>query len=290
MYKIAILGCENSHADAFVNHILNSGKINDVEIVGVYSDEEDACKRLSDNFGVYVAKSYDEFVGKIDGLIVTARHGANHYKYAKPYISSGIPMFIDKPITVCENEAIEFMKELKANNVPVTGGSCCVYDSYVQHIKSVVNGGRYGKVYGGFLRAPLSEQEQYGGFFFYSQHLAQVMCEVFGYYPDSVQMYDKGEVKTLVARYADYDVTGEFVSGNYIYYIGASCEKEYVGDTYALDQSCYVVEFDKFHKLLHGNKMTHTYREIIAPVFILNAMKRSLDSGKEEKITKIDEI
>ena len=41
---------------------------------------------------------------------------------------------------------------------------------------------------------------------------------------------------------------------------------------------------------IHGNKMTHTYREIIAPVFILNAMKRSLDSGKEEKVTKIDEI
>ena len=290
MYKIAILGCENSHANSFIDYIYNSGEIDDVEVVGIYSDEEEPCKKLHDEYGVYVAKSYDEFVGKIDGLVVTARHGANHYKYAKPYIESGIPMFIDKPITVCEDEAVQFMKELKANNVKVTGGSCCVYDSYVQHIKSVVSDGKYGKVYGGFLRSPLSKQEQYGGFFFYSQHLAQVMCETFGYYPDSVRMFENGEVKSFVARYADYDVTGEFVTGNYLYYIGASCEKDYVGDTYAIDHSCFVVEFKEFYKLLHGGEMHQTYREIIAPVMIINAMKRSLDSGNEEKVTKIEEI
>ena len=212
MYKIAILECENSHANSFIDYILNSGKIDDVEIAGVYSDEEEACKKLNEQFGVYVAKNYDEFVGKIDGLIVTARHGNNHYKYAKPYIESGIPMFIDKPITICEKEAVEFMKELKANNVPVTGGSCCVYDSYVQHVKAVANGGRYGNVLGGYVRAPLNANSNYGGFYFYAQHLVQVMCEVFGNYPDSVQMFDKGVVKTLVVRYKDYDITGEFVA------------------------------------------------------------------------------
>ncbi|MBQ7900902.1 MAG: Gfo/Idh/MocA family oxidoreductase, partial [Clostridia bacterium] len=288
--KIAILGCENSHADSFIDYILNSGKIDDVEIAGVYSDEEAACKRLNEQFGVYVAKSYDKFVGKIDGLIVTARHGANHYKYAKPYISSGIPMFIDKPITICEKEAVEFMKQLKANNVRVTGGSCCVYDSYVQHIKAVVNGGRYGKVLGGYVRAPLDANSNYGGFYFYAQHLVQVMCEVFGNYPDSVQMFDKGDAKTLVVRYKDYDITGEFVTDNYLYYIGASCEKDFAGDTYTIDSSCFVVEFEEFYKLLHGGEMHQTYKEIIAPVFIMNAMKRSLDNGKEETVTKIEEI
>ena len=114
MYKIAILGCENSHADSFLNFIIKEKKFPDVEVVGVYTDEEEANKRMSENFGVYCAKSFDEFVGKIDGVIITARDGKNHYKYAKPYISSGIPMFIDKPITSDEKEAVAFMKELKA--------------------------------------------------------------------------------------------------------------------------------------------------------------------------------
>ena len=290
MYKIAILGCENSHADAFVDYALNSGKISDVEIVGVYSDEEAANERLREKFGVYTAKSYDEFVGKIDGLMITARHGDNHYKYAKPYIESGIPMFIDKPICIDEKEAVTFMKELKENNVRITGGSCCVYDSLVQHLKSAIECGRYGKVFGGFLRAPLGSNEKYGGFFFYSQHLVQVMCEIFGYYPESVKMYEKGDVLTYVARYKDYDIVGEFVEGNYTYYASVSLEKDVLGDTYPIDASCFAIEFEHFYKLLKGEEQRQSYEEFIAPIAILNAMKRSLDSGNEEKINKIEEI
>ncbi len=290
MYKIAILGCENSHADAFVDYALNSGKISDVEIVGVYSDEEAANERLREKFGVYTAKSYDEFVGKIDGLMITARHGDNHYKYAKPYIESGIPMFIDKPVTISEEDAVEFMKELKANNVRVTGGSCCVYDSLVQHLKSAIECGRYGKAYGGFLRAPLGANEKYGGFFFYSQHLVQVMCEIFGYYPESVKMYEKNEVLTYVARYKDYDIVGEFIDGNFTYYVSASLEKDIIGDTFLVDASCFAVEFEEFYKLLKGEAQRQSYEEFIAPIFILNAMQRSIESGKEEKINKIEEI
>ena len=290
MYKIAILGCENSHADAFVDYALNSGKINDVEIVGVYSDEEAANERLREKFGVYTAKSYDEFVGKIDGLMITARHGDNHYKYAKPYIESGIPMFIDKPITISETDAVEFMKELKANKVPVTGGSCWVYDSLVQHLNSAIECGRYGKAYGGFLRAPLGANEKYGGFFFYSQHLVQVMCEIFGYYPESVKMYEKNEVLTYVARYKDYDIVGEFVEGNFTYYVSASLEKDVIGDTFLVDASCFSVEFEEFYKLLNGGKQRQSYEEFIAPIFILNAMHRSLESGNEETVNKIEEL
>ncbi len=290
MYKIAILGCENSHADAFVDYIQNSGKVNDVEVVGVYSDEEDACQRLNEKFGVYTAKNYDEFVGKIDGLIITARHGANHYKYAKPYIESGIPMFIDKPIVICEKEAEEFMRELKANNVRVTGGSCCIYDSYVQHIKAAVNNGRYGKTMGGFIRSPLGANEKYGGFFFYSQHLVQVMCEVFGNYPESVQMFKKGEHYTFITRYKDFDVTGEFIEHSLVYYVCGSFENDVFGDTYLIDASCYPKEFEEFYKLLCGGEQRQTYEEFIAPIYVMNAMDRSIKSGKEEKITKPGEI
>ena len=114
MKKIVILGCENSHADTFLDIIKNDASYSDIEVLGVYSDETDATDRLKEKFGVYVMKSYDEFAGKVDGVIITARHGANHYKYAKPYLKKDIPMFIDKPITIDEGEAIEFMQKAKS--------------------------------------------------------------------------------------------------------------------------------------------------------------------------------
>ena len=95
MKKIVILGCENSHADTFLGFIKNDEKYKDVEVIGVYSTDAGAAEKLSETYGVKVMDSYDEAVGKVDGVIVTARRGNQHYEFAKPYIASGVPMFID---------------------------------------------------------------------------------------------------------------------------------------------------------------------------------------------------
>ena len=283
MYKVAILGCENSHANSFLNHILNEKAVDDIEIIGVYSDDAEAMQKLNEEFGVYAMKSYDEFVDVADGIIVTARHGDNHYKYAKPYIKKGIPMFIDKPITVSEEDAVEFMKELKANNIKVCGGSMCVFAALVQEYAKAVKEKTYGDVYGGYVRAPINMDNPYGGFFFYSQHLAQVMTTMFGCYPKSVQMYQNGNTYTGVVRYEDYDVNISFVEANYVYSVGISCEKKFLADEYNFD-GCFVSEFNEFYTILKGGEQPHSYKDLVAPVFILNAIHRSLNSGKEEVV------
>ena len=119
MKKIVILGCENSHADIFLGFIKNDAAFSDVEVSGVYSDDKTAAEKLAEKYGVKVMSAYDEAVGKVDGVIVTARHGNNHYKYAAPYIKTGVPMFIDKPITVNEGEALKLARECKAAGVEV---------------------------------------------------------------------------------------------------------------------------------------------------------------------------
>ena len=46
MKKIVILGCENSHSDAFLKLITTKEEYSDVQVLGVYSDEpEPASKR-----------------------------------------------------------------------------------------------------------------------------------------------------------------------------------------------------------------------------------------------------
>ena len=231
MYKIAILGCENSHADAFLKFIYGERKedrasyvkfsepvVNDIEVIGVYSDEEAPMEKLNKMFGVPKMSSYDELVGKVDGIIVTARHGDNHYKYAKPYIASGIPMFIDKPITISEEEAVKFMNELKENNVKVVGGSVCGLYETIKKYKKIVENKEMGEVYGGAIRAPMDAQSTYGGFFFYSQHLVQMMCEIFGYYPKSVTAVKHEKFYNCLFNYEDVDVKGTYVNGNYRYF------------------------------------------------------------------------
>lgn len=283
MYKVAILGCENSHANSFLDAVINKKIVEDVEFVGVYSDDRAAAEKLHEAFGVAVAERYDAFVGKVDGIIITARHGDNHYKYAKPYMECGIPMFIDKPITCTEEDAAAFREDLKAYQVPVCGGSVCVLTDWVQQLKKEVKEQTHGKVLGGFLRAPKLTLEQYGGFLFYSQHLVQVMTEIFGSYPKTVRATENNGVYHSHVRYDDYEVTLEFVEDNHLYYAGVSFDQAYEGSTYNLD-NCFEREFMSFYHLLCGEPQRQSYEEFFAPVYVMNAIDRAVRSAEEEAV------
>lgn len=287
MYKIAILGCENSHANAFLDAVINKKIVEDVEFAGVYSDDTEAAQKLHDEFGVYAAQSYDEFVGKVDGIIITARHGDNHYKYAKPYIESGIPMFIDKPITCSEEDAKEFMEALKNHNIPVSGGSVCALSDYVQELKKAVAEQKYGEILGGFLRAPMNTDNPYGGFYFYTQHLVQVTMEIFGFYPNSVRAVRNGDVCSCLVRYDDYDVNLSFVEMDDKYYAGINCKEAYVGDLYSLD-GLFEREFMEYYKVLTTRQQKASYEDFFAPVYVINAIARALESGCEEMVNRWD--
>ncbi len=288
MYKVAILGCENSHADGFLQYIKDNPDL-DVEVAGIYSDEAEPCERLSKQFGVPVAKSYDEYVGKVDGIIVTARHGDNHYKYAKPYIESGIPMFIDKPATISEQEAVEFMNELIKHNVKITGGSCCKYFDRVILQKNMVQSGTYGKVKSAFFRAPMEYESEYGGFYFYSQHLVQMVCEIYGYYPQSVMATRNGDTVSVIINYDGMSVTGTFVDETYKYYCVANFEHITEAGECIFD-GVFEKEFEEYFSVLKGAPQSCSYKQFFAPVYIMNAIQRSIYSGKLEKVNSMGDI
>ena len=283
MKRIAILGCENSHANNFLKYIKEKPEFADVEVVGVYSNEKEPPEKLNKEFGVPIMNDYADAVGKIDGLVITARHGDNHYKYAKPYIESGIPMFIDKPITVNEDEAIKFMRELRQNGVKISGGSSLKHADVIYDLKAKAESEEGGKTLGGSVRAPLSSDSPYGGFYFYAQHLVEMLCEVFGRYPRSVVAYKAGDTKTVVFRYDGYDVTGLYTDTSWQYYAVRYAEKEDQGGKVELTNAFYR-EFDEFYKLLSGEEQKISYDDFISPVFIMNAIERSLISGKEEAV------
>jgi hypothetical protein len=46
MKKIAILGCENSHANAFLKFITGKEEFSDIECIGVYSNDPAASEKL----------------------------------------------------------------------------------------------------------------------------------------------------------------------------------------------------------------------------------------------------
>ncbi len=281
--RIAIIGYESYHARVFLKLIESRDEFSDIDVVGVYSETPCACQDLH---GVRVMTSYDEAVGKTDGLIITARKGSTHYEYAKPYIESGIPMLIDKPFTESVEDAVALMRELKTGGARVASGSALRYDPLVKALKTQVCENTDGNTIGGVVRAPLMSDSPYGGFFFYAQHLVDIVCEIFGRYPKSVTAHSSDSQTTVTFHYEGFSCIGIYTERDKLFYAERIAQEKTCGGELAregLDALLYE-QLKEFHRLLNGEEQTRTYDDIIAPVFIMNAIKRSIETNTKQRI------
>lgn len=286
MYKIAILGCENSHAKNFLD-LISKGLYPEIEVVGVYSNEYDAVEKLHDTFGTRIMESFDECVGRVDGVMITARHGDNHYKYAKPYLDSGIPMFIDKPITCTEEDALAFMREAQDKGVRLCGGSTCAALCETLSLADDVNGGVHGELLGGSVCSPLISDSPYGGFYFYAQHLVEIMTTIFGGGIREVLAERCDKTLEFSAYYDGYRVNGTYVEKGKYYTAGVYGYKSARSEILNFTPDSFRHEMDDMLHLLRGGEMKKSYEEFILPVFVMNAIVRSLESGKKERLNEI---
>lgn len=291
MKKIVFLGCENSHSTMFMSYMRRNEKYKDIEIVGVYSNIEQSMQNVSKNYNVPMLSSFDEAVGKVDGVVITSRHGDLHFKYAKPYIQEGVTIFIDKPITINEEEAVAFMKECKQRGAKITGGSCLRFEEWVKELASDNENEENGKTIGGFVRCPISLGNVNGGFFFYAQHLVETVQVAFGSDIKSVYAKLSGKTLQVLFHYDNYTVCGTYADECYkSYYVARLTDTAVKAKEFALESAspCFKAGFEEFFDILYGAEQKTTYQKFILPVFIMNAIYRSMQSGKEEVVKEYE--
>lgn len=286
MYKVAILGVENSHAKSFLQ-LLEEGLYPDISVVGVYSNQPEAAAKLNEEFGVPVMENYDSLVGQVDGIMVTARHGDLHYTYAKPYLSSGIPMFIDKPITCKEAEAIAFMQEAKRCGVRLCGGSTCANLAETLELAQAVSEEACGELRGGAVVCPYYPDSPYGGYYFYGQHLVDVTTKIFGETILRVQAQQQAGSMNVTFAYEGFSVQGAYISSSNYYYAAVYGKKAVAHKELTFNGKSFCSEMNDMLHLLQGGEMKKSYESFVLPVFVLNAVVRSLENGKWEEMPEI---
>jgi len=63
-----------------------------------------------------------DMMGQVDVVIVARDDYETHYELAMPFLKAGLPVFIDKPLTVDERELGEFIPYLKSGKLMTCGG------------------------------------------------------------------------------------------------------------------------------------------------------------------------
>ena len=115
MFRIGILGSDNSHAQHFAR-LCNVEKVygDDVRIVAIYGNDDDPnhTKEVAEKGEIpFIANNPEEFMGKVDAVMVVYRRGSLHVPHILPFIEAGYPVWIDKPITSSPEDIDKLIKQ-----------------------------------------------------------------------------------------------------------------------------------------------------------------------------------
>lgn len=293
MYKIGILGSDNSHALAF-SKLVNipdpaTGEYlyPDIRITGIYGHDSEQTEKVATEGQLdFIAEKPEDFSGKVDAVMVVFRHGDLHAKYALPFIRAGIPTWIDKPFAISISDAIDMIETAETHETLLTGGSTCKYAYDVLMLKNTVESNSIGNIITGSMNFPADLESEYGGLFFYGPHLAEMVMTVFGYDVRSVAAYVKNGSITALARYDRYDITMNFTRNS----------RQYVGIVYGENRTAvreidisivYRLGFDKFAKMLRTGKLPMPLQHLLAPTVLLNGIMKSLETGREVSLDEL---
>lgn len=286
MYRVGILGTENSHANFFAktfNLAREDGSYAypDFRVTALYAldkaPSEQICKEVGE---VTICSSIEEMLPLVDCVMVTARHGKYHKAFAMPFIEKGMRCFIDKPFTCSAAEARELLAAAKKHGVELVGGSGCKHIKELQEVKKQIEEGAVGKVSSAVLNFQCDLESPYGGFYFYASHLIEMTMTVFGYEPVSVMAVKKNGTMTAIARYADFDVMMSFAKSN-DHYAVVYGDKGSIVKPLSMD-GIFDEEARHFVDIVRGEKSPMSDEMLVNPVFVMNAIEASLAAGGKE--------
>jgi len=283
VFRVGILGTENSHAMAF-SKILNGldenfkGQFDDFRVVAVGGIDPEASRNVAQTCGIEVITDKPEdMLGMVDAVMITCRDGKYHAPYARPFIEAGIPAFIDKPFTSDPEEALALAKLAKEKKVPLVGGSSVKLTDAVLKLKSLAE---QSDVVGGDVTAPVSMVNDYGNFWFYASHLAECCLTIFGWHPQWVWANRTEKGVTVIVHYADFDVTNHYIEGVYDYTGTVITQKGVNHEVISLD-NIYAKECACFADMIRNGVMSHSYEELVAPVYLMAAIEKSFETGEK---------
>jgi predicted dehydrogenase len=288
-FRVGILGTENSHAMAFTRNINlpdenGSLRYPDFRVTALYAAEKAPSEAIAAACGddIVIYDSVESMVGKVDCVMVTARHGRYHLPFALPFIEAGCPAFIDKPFAISPFDARTLVSAAAAAGVPLCGGSGCKYSRDLLALKEELDSGKYGAVTSAVLNFPADLGSEYGGFYFYASHLVEMTTALFGCDVRTVNAMEKNGFLTAVAGYDKFNSVMNFAK-NSRYFAVIYAEKDIIIREIGI-ADIYAAEVRHFTEMVRTGVSPLTEKQLIAPVFIMNAIERSLSTGKTEKV------
>lgn len=287
MLKIGIVGAENSHCQRIAT-LCNVDKAVACRVVSVWGEKVKFAKDAAEKCDIpAVVKDWREMLGAVDGVMIDHRHAKEHYPVAKFFVENGVPCFVDKPFTYTLAEGKRLCALAREKGVPITSFSVKVlqepFKQFAQALKKA------GKV--AFLTStgPADIKSKYGGIFFYGIHQVDPVVELFGNQAETAQLRRHGQNGVATITYKDGPVVTINCNkdGLFEFHCSAVGDQEIVDWRFARDPNPYIAGLKIFTSMFRTGKEPIPHERMLAPIAILEALDKSLATGKVVRVKKV---
>ena len=151
--------------------------------------------------GIPLTPSLDALIGQIDAVLVLSLCGAAHLDRARPFLTAGIPTFVDKPFACSSRDAQEMVQLANEHNATMLNASALRFAEEVAAVTGQQS--TLGPVNGAVTYGPSKRADGNPGLFHYGIHSVELLFELLGPGCESVttSWTEGGEVVT--GRWSD---------------------------------------------------------------------------------------
>ena len=290
MKSIGIIGAENSHTIAIATEINLKQHFPGFSVTHVWGETSELAEKASREGEIpNIVSEPTDMLGNIDAVICDHRHAKYHLDSVREFVADGVPTFVDKPFCYRSKRGREFLEHARLSGTPVTSFSVRCHQksflAFVEEIKSI------GDLSAGTTYGACDLDSPYGGVFFYGIHQVDMALHAFGSDVDKVSviqntdshaighlLYPDGKIIAL------HFVKKEEISG---FAISAAGSDGYVHRTLVGDESPHRCGVEIFTKMIETGTEPIPHKKILDPIVVLEALERSIESGKVERVDKI---
>lgn len=288
MYRIGIVGSDNSHAERFpeltnLPDVPAEKHVDGAKVVAIFGLDPKRTEEVATKTRIpKIVADPKEMLGMVDAVMVVFRHGGLHLQYAKPFIEAGIPVFVDKPLAATPKDAEALVELAERTGTPMTSFSTLRFAKGVpEFIKDLET---IGTLRTGIFTSPADRKSEYGGLVFYAIHGSELLLATCGAGVEEVQAAQYGNnVMAVMGHKKGMLLSLNLIASGYGFDMmayGDKGRKKIEVDA----SSCYYEGFKMFMEMLRTGKSPIPHAEMIESVRIIDAVERSLQSGKPVKI------
>jgi predicted dehydrogenase len=293
MFKLGIIGSDNSHAEAY-GALANTGegegnRIPDVAVTHIYGTDPVRTKEVADKCKIpNIVDESEDMLGEVDGVVCVWRHGSKHLRDTAPFIKAGLPAFVDKPLACSVADARELITTAQDAKVGFTSfSSMRVAPNVVQFFNGPLK--ELGELKGGFSTGPADMNDQYDGLYFYGIHAVEMMVATFGYGVKSVCASTSGPVVHAICNYGENKplVTINFVKPNpYVFHVMAFGQEKYQ-EIVADHNGAYFEAMKIFVDVMRTGKWFLTAEQLLEPIQVMAATIKSVNENRTVLLSEV---